>query len=64
MDPRSIYNAFPFHRNPHIHLAIFTMLNDSDARLDIQNMEYKFVELMYCICARSSDDIIQHHITF
>eukprot|EP01034_Spumella_vulgaris_P038557 gene38557-47615_t len=26
--------------------------------------EYKFVELMYCICARSSDDIIQHHITF
>lgn len=52
-------------KEPHIHLAIFTMVNEYDARLDfIQNMEYKFVELMYCICVRSPDEIIQHHITY
>lgn len=52
-------------KEPHINLGIFTMLNDTDARLDfIQNMEYKFVELMYCACERSPEEIIQQHITF
>eukprot|EP01039_Chlorochromonas_danica_P002976 gene2976-3244_t len=52
-------------KEPHIHLAIFTMYNENDARLDfIQNMEYKFVELMYCGFNRSPDEIVQHHITY
>ena len=52
-------------KEPHINLGIFTMVNDSEARLDfIQNMEYKFVELMYCICVRSPEDSVQQHITY
>ena len=52
-------------KEPHINLGIFTMLSDSEARLDfIQNMEYKFVELMYCVCVRSPEDIVQQHITY
>ena len=40
-------------REPHVHLAIFTLIGDQDARLDfIQNMEYKFVDLMTCLCSR------------
>jgi hypothetical protein len=52
-------------KEPHINLGIFTMLNDAEARLDfIQNMEYKFVELMYCSCVRSPETMVQQHITF
>jgi len=53
-------------KEPHIHLAILTIFLDSDeARLDfIQNMEYKFVELMYCTCHKSQDEIVQNHITY
>lgn len=52
-------------KEPHINLGIFTMLSDTEARLDfIQNMEYKFVELMYCACVRSPEEIVQQHITF
>jgi hypothetical protein len=53
-------------------LGIFTLhgdislkQSDFDARLDfIQNMEYKFVELMTCVFIRSSEDIIQNQITY
>lgn len=52
-------------KEPHVQLAIFTMYNENDARLDfIQNMEYKFVELMYCSFSRSPDEVVQHHITY
>jgi hypothetical protein len=53
-------------KEPHTHLAILTLFSESDeARLDfIQNMEYKFVELMYCECRRSPDEVVQHHITY
>lgn len=52
-------------REPHIHLGIFTMLGESDARLDfIQNMEYKFVDLMTCHCIRSPEDVVQQQITY
>lgn len=53
-------------KEPHVHLAIFTMNGEGeDARLDfIQNMEYKFVELMYCNCVRSPVEVVQHHITY
>lgn len=45
--------------------VIFTVQNDAEARLDfIQNMEYKFVELMYCSCLRSPDEVIQQQITY
>lgn len=48
---------------PHIHLGILT-LNDNTARLDfIQNMEYKFIELLHCMCARSPDNVVQASIT-
>ncbi len=55
-------------REPHTHLAILTLFGDdstNSARLDfIQNMEYKFVELMSCSCEPSPEDIVQHHITY
>ena len=38
-------------KEPHIHLAILTLHGDRLARLDfIQNMDYKFVELVSCDC--------------
>lgn len=52
-------------REPQTHMAIFLMHGDNDARLDfIQNMEYKFVELLSCVFERSSDETVQHHITY
>lgn len=52
-------------RDPQTHMAIFLMHGDNDARLDfIQNMEYKFVELLSCVFERSSDETVQHHITY
>jgi len=52
-------------REPHVHLGIFAVTGETSARLDfIQNMEYKFVELMSCNLIRSPDEIIQHQITF
>lgn len=53
-------------KEPHVNLAILTVFGDTDdARLDfIQNMQYKFVELMFCECRRSPDAVVQHHITY
>lgn len=52
-------------REPHQHLAIFILEGQGKARLDfIQNMEYKFVELVSCACEQSPQEIIQHHITY
>jgi hypothetical protein len=52
-------------REPHQYLAIFLLQGDGRGRMDfIQNMEYKFVELISCACERSPDEIIQHHITY
>lgn len=52
-------------KSPHINLGIFTLLNDVEARLDfIQNMEYKFVELMYCACMKTPEAVTQQHITY
>lgn len=52
-------------REPHVHLGIFVVTGETSARLDfIQNMEYKFVELMSCNLIRSPDEIVQHQITF
>ena len=47
------------------HLAVFIMHQDGSARLDfIQNMEYKFVELLSCHFIPSPEDVIRRHITY
>ncbi|CAE7631357.1 SASS6 [Symbiodinium microadriaticum] len=52
-------------REPHTHLAIFIVRGEEEARLDfIQNMEYKFIELVSCNCQRSSEEMIQKQITY
>ena len=52
-------------REPSTNMSIFLMHGDTDARLDfIQNMEYKFVELLSCVFERTTDEIVQHHITY
>ena len=45
-------------KEPHGHLAVFFMQRDGSARLDfIQNMEYKFVELMSLNYIAAADDL-------
>lgn len=52
-------------KEPHNHLAVYLMQADGRARLDfIQNMEYKFVELLSVDFMRAPDDIIRQHITY
>lgn len=52
-------------KEPHAHLAVFVMQKDGQARLDfIQNMEYKFVELLSCKFVASAEDAVKQHITF
>lgn len=50
---------------PQNHLAVLVMQPEDRARLDfIQNMEYKFVELLSADFLRSSEDVVQKSITF
>jgi hypothetical protein len=50
-------------KEPHSHLAVFVMKQDVDARLDfIQNMEYKFVELLSCHFIPSPEDVIRRQV--
>lgn len=52
-------------RESHMFLAVFTLLNENEAKLDlIQNMEYKYVELIHCMFERSEEEIVQQQITF
>ena len=53
-------------REPHVHLAIFTMVGaGNEGTLEfIQNMEYKFVELMSCAFDRAPEEVVQHQITY
>mmetsp|Transcript_26366 Transcript_26366/g.26613 ORF Transcript_26366/g.26613 Transcript_26366/m.26613 type:complete len:214 (-) Transcript_26366:133-774(-) len=52
-------------REPQTHLAVFMMYGETEARLDfIQNMDYKFVELMSCNCDRTPEEVTQQQITF
>lgn len=53
-------------KQPQGHLAVL-VLNDAQSidRLEfIQNMEYKFVELLSCQVAKSSEEVIQKTITY
>jgi hypothetical protein len=52
-------------KEPHSHLAVFVMTRDGRARLDfIQNMEYKFLELLSADFARSPDDVVRRQISY
>ncbi|KAK9819701.1 hypothetical protein WJX72_001387 [[Myrmecia] bisecta] len=52
-------------REPHSHLAVFVMQASGEARLDfIQNMEYKFVELLSCKFVASPEELVRQHVSF
>jgi hypothetical protein len=52
-------------KEPHTHLAVFIMNRDGNARLDfIQNLEYKFVELLSVSFLQSAEAVIREHISF
>jgi len=52
-------------KEPQRYLAVFVMQRDGNARLDfIQNMEYKFVELLTCDFVASTEEVVRQHITF
>ena len=52
-------------KEPHSFLAVFIMQKDGSARLDfIQNMEYKFVELLSCDFDASTEETIRQQITY
>jgi len=49
----------------HSFLAVFIMQRDGQARLDfIQNMEYKFIELLSCDFAASAEETVRQQITY
>mmetsp|Transcript_6620 Transcript_6620/g.16906 ORF Transcript_6620/g.16906 Transcript_6620/m.16906 type:complete len:246 (+) Transcript_6620:198-935(+) len=52
-------------KEPHSYLAVFVMHRNGEARLDfIQNMEYKFVELLSCRFIASPEEVVRQHITY
>jgi hypothetical protein len=52
-------------KEPHSFLAVFIMQHDGRARLDfIQNIEYKFIELLSCDFAASPEDTVRQQITY
>lgn len=52
-------------KEPHSFLAVFIMQRDGSARLDfIQNIEYKFIELLSCDFVASSEDTVRQQITY
>lgn len=52
-------------KEPHTFLAVFIMNRDGQARLDfIQNVSFKFVELLSINFNRSPEDLIRQQITF
>ena len=52
-------------KEPHSFLAVFVMQKDGNARLDfIQNMEYKFIELLSCDFTASAEESVRQHITY
>mmetsp|Transcript_113843 Transcript_113843/g.327128 ORF Transcript_113843/g.327128 Transcript_113843/m.327128 type:complete len:251 (-) Transcript_113843:5-757(-) len=52
-------------KEPQCYLAVFVMQRDGRARLDfIQNMEYKFVELLSCEFLASCEEVVRQQITF
>jgi len=59
---RSLNSAI---KDPHSYLAVFVMHSDGHARLDfIQNMEYKFVELLSCNFMRTPEAAVRERISY
>lgn len=47
-------------KEPHSFLAVFIMNRDGTAKLDfIQNIEYKFIELLSCDFLASPEDVVR-----
>lgn len=52
-------------KEPHSFLAVFIMHRDGRARLDfIQNIEYKFIELLSLDFVASSEEMVRQQITY
>ena len=52
-------------KEPHTFLAVFIMNREGQGRLDfIQNVSFKFIELLSVMFARSPDDAIRQQIAF
>lgn len=52
-------------REPHVHLAVLIMQPTGEARLDfIQNMEYKFVELLSVRFVGCEEELVRAHVTY
>ena len=52
-------------KDPHSFLAVFIMDHQGRAKLDfIQNIEYKFIELLTCEFLASSEEVVRASITF
>jgi len=52
-------------KEPQSYLAVFVMQRDGQARLDfIQNMEYKFIEMLSCDFVASPEEVVRQQITF
>ena len=52
-------------KEPHSFLAVFIMSRDGTAKLDfIQNIEYKFIELLSTDFMASSEEVVRQSITF
>lgn len=52
-------------KEPHTHLAVYIMNRDGNARLDfIQNLDYKFIELLSVTFLRSPEETIRAQISF
>jgi hypothetical protein len=52
-------------KEPHAYLAVFVMTADGKGRLDfVQNMEYKFVELLSLNFAAAAENVVRDQIAF
>jgi len=52
-------------KEPHSFLAVFIMSEDGSAKLDfIQNMEYKFIELLSADFMASDENTVRESITY
>lgn len=50
-------------REPHLHLAVYVMQPNGEARLDfIHNMEYKFVEMLSARFVASPEDVVRQQV--
>ena len=52
-------------KEPYSFLAVFIMCKDGSAKLDfIQNIEYKFIELLSCEFIASPEEVVRQNITY